>query len=115
MVSTCKDATSGPTPGALQVRLTSPNVDDGGLHFTIGGARIDSVTTNLPIISKREVTDSLWHVVVGGNVGTGPIATIWVPDTRHVAQYAGAVLEVVVRTTYAQRAATGYAIVAAAP
>ena len=107
------ESASGPTPGYLEVRLTSPNIDDGGLHFTIGGARIDSVTTNLPIISKRAVNDSLWHVVVGGNVGTGPVAKIWVPDTRHVSQYTGAVLEVVIRTTYAQRAATGYAIVAA--
>jgi hypothetical protein len=112
---TCKDATSGPTPGYLEVRLASPNVDDGGVHFTIGGAKIDSVTTAFPVIAVETVNDSLWHVAVGGNIGTGVVARIWVPDTREVNQYTGTVLEVVVRTTYAQRSQSGYAVIAAAP
>ena len=114
-VSTCKDATDPSRPGFLEVRLASPNVDDGGLYFTIGGAKIDSVTTQLPVIAAHAVTDSLWHVVVGGSVTTGPVARIWVPDTRAVSRYSGSVLQVVVRTSNAQRSAAGYAVVAATP
>jgi len=111
ILATCKDTTAGPRPGYLEIRLTSPNIDDGGLHFTVGGARIDSVTTNFPLIASHVTSDSLWHVVVGGSIGTGTVAKVWVPDTRLASHYTGTVLEVVVRTTNAQRPATGYAIV----
>ena len=115
-IATCKDATDNkPVAGWLDVRLVSPNIDDGGLSLTVGGAQIDSVRTSFPVIAGLEVNDTLWKVAVGGNVGTGTIAQIYVPDTRHPSLYSGSVLEVVVRPAYAQRAATGYVIVVAAP
>jgi hypothetical protein len=115
-VATCKDATDNSAiAGWLDVRLVSPNVDDGGLSIRIGGARIDSVRTAFPILAQLAPTDTNRVFVVGGNVGTGTVAQIYVPDTRHASLYTGTVQEVVVRTTYAQRAATGYAVVVATP
>ena len=115
-IATCKEATDNKAvAGWLDVRLVSPNIDDGGVSITISGAQIDSVRTSFPLFAEDVVNDTLRKVVVGGNVGTGTIAQIYVPDTRHASLYAAAILEIAVRTTYAPRAATGYAIVVATP
>ncbi len=114
--STCKEATSSkPIAGWLDVRLVSPNIDDLGVSITIGGAQIDSVRTTFPFFAQVVVNNSQRKVVVGGNIGTGTVAQIYVPDTRHASLYSGALLEIAVRGTFAQRATTGYAVVVAAP
>jgi hypothetical protein len=115
-IATCKEATDNrPVAGWLDVRLVSPNIDDGGVSITISGAEIDSVRTTFPLFAQEVVNDTTRKLVVGGNVGTGTVAQIWVPDTRHASLYTGTLLEVAVRTTYTQRATTGYAVVVASP
>lgn len=107
---TCQDSSSPPPPGWLDVRLITPNLDDGGVHFSISGARIDSIRTTYPYFVAREAADAEWGVVVGGTLSGGVIARIWVPDTRQVDKYETQVLEVATRGTLAQRATTGYSI-----
>jgi len=114
-LTTCQDSTRPPPPGWLSVRLITPNFDDGGVLFTIDGARIDSVRSTYPHLVSRAESETLHRIVVGGIVSGGVIAEIWVDDTRSLDRYVTTVNEVAVRTTFAQRPTTGYAIELTAP
>jgi hypothetical protein len=105
---TCSDSSGPPPPGWLPVRLVTPNFDDGGVLFTISGARIDSVRSIYPYLVSRMVSETEQRIAVGGTMNGGVIAEIWVPNTG--AEYTATVLEAVVRGTLAQRGITGYAI-----
>src|SRR5688572_26008532 len=112
--ATCKDSpgtpVETPTPGWLSLSLATPNSDDGGVLFTIGGAAIDSVrSSQIHVVTRRESATTV-RVVVAGVVGAGVIAEIRVPDTRDAAKYTAVIHEVAARTTYQQRPLTGYTL-----
>ena len=112
MLAVCKDTTPPrPIPGWLSVRLTTPNGDDGGISFTVTGPAIDSARTTHPQIVTRLENGSTLRVIVAGNLSSGVVSEIHVPDTRAAAQYSATIQELAVRTTYAQRATAGYALV----
>ena len=117
-VATCRDSAGNekiPTPGWLSLSLTTPSADDGGILFTISGAVVDSVRSVHPYVITRREGESLMRVVIGGNLGTGMIGEVRVPDTRAAGAYAVVVQEVAVRATNQQRAPAGYAISVSAP
>jgi hypothetical protein len=105
-LGTCAD---GPRPGWLEVRLVSPNADDGGVLFTVTGGPIDSVRSSFPDFYTQRQGDT-WHVLVAGAPVVGVIAEIWVPDVRAAASYGGTVEQVAHVSTYAQRATAGYQV-----
>lgn len=107
---TCSDPSGPPPPGWLSVRLITPNFDDGGVLFSITGARIDSIRSSYPYVVSRAVSETERRIAVGGTMSGGVIAEIWVPDTRGADKYEASVQEVVRRGTLAQRGTTGYAI-----
>jgi hypothetical protein len=97
-------------PGWLDVRLTSPNADDGGVMFTVRGARIDSVGSTHPDLFTNQVNEREWEVIVVGNVASTVIARIWVPSLDAAAQYSATLEQVASGTTFEQRALAGYSI-----
>jgi hypothetical protein len=109
LLVTCRDGTSPPVPGKLTVKLVSTNVD-AGLLVTITGARVDSARSSHTYFVTRSVSDTEFRLVVGGNVGTGVIAEIWVPDTRAAASYVGTVTEAALPGTFAQRPVVNYVV-----
>jgi hypothetical protein len=111
-VGTCGDSTGNdkPTTGWLSLSLATPNADDGGILFTVSGARIDSIRSTHPhVLLNRESASSV-RVVIAGDLSAGVIGEILVPDTRAAAQYTGVVHEVAARATYQQRPPTGYTV-----
>jgi hypothetical protein len=106
---TCRDGAGPPVPGTLKLRLVSSNVD-AGVMVTISGGPVDSARTNHPYFAARRVSDSEFRLVVGGSVGSGVIAEIWVPDTRAVASYAATVVQAAVAVTLAQRPVESYVV-----
>jgi hypothetical protein len=110
---TCKDSPSegsDASAGWMAVEMTSPNGDDGGIMFIVTGGIIDSVRSTYPNVLSRTESATTMRVVVGGNLATGKIAEIWVPDTRRVAQYSATPVEAAVRGTFVQRPITGYTL-----
>jgi hypothetical protein len=100
----------GPTPpGWLQVRLVSPNTDDGGILFTASGGPIDSVRSPFPdfFFAKQGAS---WRMLVVGAPVSGVIAEIWVPDPGAAASYTGSVEQAARVTTYEQRPTGSYRI-----
>ena len=113
MTMTCKDSPSEgsvPVKGWLAVELTTPNADDGGIMFIATGGAIDSVRSTFPNVLSRAESATSMRVVVGGNLSSGKIAEIWVPDTRKFEQYSATPVEVATRGTFAQRPVTGYTL-----
>ena len=108
----CGDSTGNDRPisGWLALRLSTPNADDGGVLITVSGAAIDSIRTTHPqLLTLRDNASSI-RAVIGGNLSAGTIAEILVPDTRQAARYSAAIQEVAARTTFQQRAVTGYTL-----
>jgi hypothetical protein len=98
----------GPTPpGWLQVRLVSPNNDDGGVLFSVSGGPIDSVRSSFPDFYSAQ-QGATWRVLVAGTPVTGVIAEIWVPDVGAVASYSGLIEQVARVSTYEQRPVSSY-------
>ncbi|MGH7469525.1 MAG: hypothetical protein ACRENP_16360 [Longimicrobiales bacterium] len=112
LISTCKDSTGGNqgSRGWLALRLTSPNTDDGGVLIIVNGAALDSVRSTHPFLLTRRESASSMRVVIAGSLSAGVIGEILVPDTRQSAQYSATIQEVAARTTYQQRAVTGYSV-----
>ena len=99
-----------PEPGWLRVSLSTPNGDDGGIMFVVGGGVVDYVRSSHPHGLTRSEEPTTHRIIVGGSIGNGVIAQIWVPDQRKVADYSATVLEVARRGTFGQRLATGYSL-----
>jgi hypothetical protein len=101
----------GPTSGALRVTLTTPNADDGAILFVVSGGTIDSVTTTDATMQTMASQATPTMILVRGTLASGVIARVWVADVT--ATHSASVLQVAARTTYAQRATTGYSMVIA--
>jgi hypothetical protein len=110
------DPVQPPTPGWVNLRLTTPNTDDGGILFVVSGPQVDSVRSAFAnTFLRREGAGSV-RVVIVGSLSAGVIGQVLVPDTRAAAGYSATVVEVAARGTFAQRAVNGYAVtVEAAP
>ena len=118
LLTTCRDSTGGndrPTAGWLALRLTTPNSDDGGVLIAVSGAAIDSIRSSLPVLITRRESGTSIRAVISGNVTSGVIAEIRVPDTRQSAQYAAVISEAASRGNYAQRNIAGYQLSVVAP
>lgn len=108
-LATCK-GTEPAGPGWLNVRLTSPTTDDGGVMFVVRGGSIDSVRSTFPDAFTSRVSATEWKVIVVGNVASTVVARVWVPDLDASAQYSATVEQVASGVTYEQRAVGGYVI-----
>jgi hypothetical protein len=99
---------TGPTAAALNVSLSSPNADDGAVLLTISGGPVDSVEAlGYAVYTARSGAETL-ELIVTGHFGSGPIARIHVPDSRHVSRYSARIGQVAARATYAQRDVVSY-------
>lgn len=114
LLLTCGESTEPPTPGWIDVRLDTPNTDDGGIIFVVSGGQIDSVRSALDVFSSRQ-SETSWRVLVAGNARAGVIAQLWVQDVTSDSAYAAVVEEVASRTTFEQRPLSGYALTVQRP
>jgi hypothetical protein len=76
--------------------------------LTISGGPVDSVErVGFAVYTARAGAESL-RLIVTGNLGSGPIARIHVPDSRQVSRYSARIGQVAARVTYAQRDPASY-------
>lgn len=107
------DSVTGPEPiplparGWLNVQLTTPNSDDGGIVFTVAGGPIDSVRFVHEGFSTA-VSDSIWRFLATGKLSNGAIAQLLVPNVDNPSVYRPEIQEVAALVTYEQRDLAGY-------
>ena len=100
---------TGPTAGTLSVTLTTPNMDDGAILFEVTGPDIVSVTVTVPEHYTHVGQDgSTLTIVVVGNIESGLLVGIDVPDVGAVASYSATATEVADRTNELRSSLSGY-------
>ncbi|MEQ9400571.1 MAG: hypothetical protein RJQ04_15520 [Longimicrobiales bacterium] len=101
-----------PVPGFLNVRLTTPNTDDGALMFALAGGPMDSLqASGLRIFATGG--GSAFTAIVVGDVAAGTVARFWVPDVADSGLYSASLRQASTRATYQQKALTGYSLTVA--
>jgi hypothetical protein len=100
-----------PTPGTLDVVLTSAPLGPGAIMFTVSGGEITGVTSNYTKYEANTAANSR-KVLLTGDITSGTMAQISVPDVAKEANYVVTVLQVAARAThstpYAQLGTGGY-------
>jgi hypothetical protein len=109
-LSGCSSAPSGPVGITLQATLASPYNDDGAVFFTVTGGRIDSLTAPGYVLHTSRPGPNTVQVIVAGNLGSGPIARLYIADERLASQYTATVNQAAARASYAQRDPTSYSL-----
>jgi hypothetical protein len=107
---TCGESIDPTGPGWLNVVLDSPNLDDGGVMFTVQGGPIDSVRSSLPDVFDDRVSATQWRMIVIGDVPSAVIAQVWVPDADAASRYSATVEQAASATTFGQRSTGTYAL-----
>ena len=108
LLAGCSNST-GPTAGVLNLTVTSPHKDDGGIMLSVYGGPVDSVEAVGSVIHSARAADSVKMIVIG-NLGSGVIARVHIPDNRQASRYSVQIKQVAARQTYAQRDPAGYTV-----
>lgn len=94
---------TGPAAGTLTVTLSSPHADDGGLLLTISGGPVDSIEApGHAVYSARPDANTL-RLILSGQLASGAIARLHIPDTRQASSYRAELSQVAARSSYVQR------------
>ena len=95
------DSGLGPTPGILVISLTRPGTTDGAVVLTLSGGPVTAVhaPAGYQITSNSDGAGT--HVLLVGDLRTGTVATVEIPDIAQALAYVAAVEQVADRTTFA--------------
>lgn len=100
-----------PVPGWLKIRMSSPNADDGGILFLVSGGQIDSVRTAFPDLFVSDWATTAKRIIVAGDLTSGIVVEIKVPDVASVTSYAAVLEQVASREAFEQQQVSGYSLV----
>lgn len=108
-LGSCKE---GPKAGELEVLLSTPNSDDGAVQFTATAVAPLAITGGTPACSGCKlflvkISDTQYRGVVTGNIVTGALLRLSVPDIRSKSSYAIQLNSVATRA-FALRSVNGY-------
>src|SRR5215204_3993535 len=100
---------TGPTAGALNV-IFSAQANEGAVLLIVSGGPVDSVeSVGYPIYSARLRGDTL-KLIVTGQLSSGPLARLHIPDSRRASTYNAQVAQVATSGTYVLKDLAGYAV-----
>ena len=108
LLGSCSNNT-GPVAGALNVSISSPQLDDGALMLSVYGGPVDSVESVGFTIYSIRVADSV-KFIVAGSLGSGAVARIHIPDGRQASRYSASVSQAAARVSYTPRDPTAYSV-----
>jgi hypothetical protein len=111
LVLGCSGEYTGPVAGTLNLSLTSAQGAQGAVLVTVTGGPVDTVEAVGYELYSARVDASTLRVIVVGELGSGTVAQIRIPDNRQASQYRATVSQVALRSTYAPRDPAGYTIV----
>jgi hypothetical protein len=114
LTTACSNGAGLPTsaveePGKwLQAELQSPNADDGAVLFRITGKGITAVEGIglSPTVQMQGTTSAT--VMLTGEIASGALVRIKVPETALDIDYSGVVLQAAERDTYRQQSVQEY-------
>jgi len=105
----CSNST-GPTAGSLEMTLSAQQANEGAVLVVVWGGPVDSVESlGYPIYSARLGGDTL-KLIVTGQLSSGPLARLHIPESRRASTYNARVAQVATRGTYVLKDLAGYAV-----
>jgi hypothetical protein len=110
LIVSCSGGSTGPAGGTLEVNFLSPNEDDGAVLFTITGGAVASVDAPAGSVHAAQLDANTLRVVVTGNLRSGVIARIHIPDVTQASHYSSLINDVAARGTYEGRDPAKYSI-----
>jgi hypothetical protein len=106
----CSTEPSSPTAATLNLHFTTPADDDGAVLLTISGGPVDSVEAPGFLLHLERRHPATTRVIVLGDIKSGRLARIHVPDERQTSQYTAVINQVAARRSYAQRDPAAYVL-----
>jgi hypothetical protein len=104
----CSPEAPGPAAATLSLSLASPAQDDGAVLLTISGGPVDSIDAPEYRLYSTLVDANTYRVIIAGQLSSGQIARVHIPDERRSAEYAAVIEQVAARGTYRQQDLAGY-------
>jgi hypothetical protein len=104
----CSAEAPGPATATLSLSLASPAQDDGAVLLTLSGGPVDSIETPEYRLYSIPVDANTYRVIIAGQLSSGLIARVHIPDERRSAEYTALVEQVAARGTYRQQDPAGY-------
>jgi hypothetical protein len=116
----CRDSLTNPSgsqpnpssakAGWVSVVLNTPNSNDGAVQLSLTGAPIDS----LELQGNRgfaSIVNGTGHLLVTGDIRSGVVARMWVPDLSAASRYQGSIVAAAAKSTYQlQDISRGYSV-----
>ena len=96
--------------GWVSVILTTPHHDDGVVQLSLSGAPIDSLQLTGDA-GFASLVDGVGKLLVTGDIQSGLVARLWVPDIHAAHRYFGSVEAAATKSTYQlQDVSQGYSV-----
>lgn len=87
------------TPGWVSLNLTTPRTDDGAVQMSVLGPAMDSLQLS-GTGGFASLSGGVARFLFTGNIASGVVARMWVPDTRKTSIYVATVDQAAARKTY---------------
>lgn len=98
-----------PDPGHVRIMLHAPDGQTGAIRITVTGPGVDSLTASGFLSYSSRITNDQVRALILGDLVSGVIGRVRVPDRNRLGDY-GVTVEEVATRSYAQRAATQYTV-----
>lgn len=108
------DPTPKPVAGELVIGLVSPNATDGALVVRVIGTLTDVTPAGNYRVSFS-TQGNITRAIVTGDIGSGDLLRIKVPDVTQASTYSASVEQAAARDTYALFSTAGYALTIRSP
>jgi hypothetical protein len=106
----CSSEAPAPASATLGLSLSSPAQDDGAVLLTITGGPVDSIDSPGYRLYSTSPEANTYRVIIAGQLASGPIARVHIPDERRSADYAAVVEQVAAQGSYRQQDLAGYGL-----
>lgn len=110
LLAACHATLPTAVPGTLTIHLISAGTNDGALVLLVGGGPVTSIEAvgSYEVTSNTDVTGV--HLLVVGNLATGGLVRLHVPDISRVNDYLALITQVADRSTFGLIDAAGYSV-----
>jgi hypothetical protein len=110
LLAACHATLPTAVPGTLTIHLISAGTNDGAMVLLVGGGPV----TSIEAVGSYEVTSNTdatgVHLLVVGNLATGALVRLHVPDISRVNDYLALITQVADRSNFGLIDATGYSV-----
>jgi hypothetical protein len=110
LLTACHATVPTAVPGTLTVQLVSAGTNDGALVLLVGGGPV----TSIEAVGGYEVTSNTdaagVHLMVVGNLATGALVRLHVPDISRANDYLAIITQVADRSNFGLLDGTGYGV-----